>query len=66
MFGQRPSSLLEVSDPVVALALDEALAVRVLLDDARRHKEASSSVPGMLPDGQRYETPSEALSGRVH
>jgi hypothetical protein len=61
-FGQRPSSLLGLRDPVVALALDQALAVRLAIDEDRRAREARSGKPGMLPDGMRYETEGEILS----
>lgn len=63
MFGTRPSELLGLADPVVALALDEAVALRVIYEERRAQTKPGK---GAIPPGQRYETPGEALSGLVH
>lgn len=62
MFGQRPSSLLDVHDPVVALALDEAVALRLTYAE---QAQRSSKAKGDIPPGQRYETTEEALEGAL-
>lgn len=53
--------LLHEPDPVIALALDQAVALRVLFDEARAMKEAQAGKTGMLPPGMRYETEGEIL-----
>jgi hypothetical protein len=50
-----------VSDPVVAYAVDEAVALRLLFDEQARAQ--GSKARGTIPPGQRYETPDEVLSG---
>jgi hypothetical protein len=49
--------MLRIREPVVAYALDEALALRLLFDDVRAQAaaKAQSTGPG-LPPGYRYET----------
>lgn len=64
-FATRPSLLLGVGDPVVAYALDESIAMRLIYEE-RRAQDGARSKPGLLPPGQRYETPDEALSGLVN
>jgi hypothetical protein len=61
-WSQRPSSLLGVSDPLHALALDEALAVRLSIEEMRATQQATArqkaaTTPGVqLPEGMRYAT----------
>jgi hypothetical protein len=52
-WGTRPSLLLGEADPVVAFALDEALAVA---DDIALRKEAEAVRPDAVapPDDQRF------------
>jgi hypothetical protein len=50
----------------VALALDEALALRLLFDEQRAMNEARKGTVGALPPGQRYETEAEAVKGYVN
>lgn len=50
MFGQRPSQMLGVTVPLVALALDEALALRLLIEQGKEGKEGKERLSG----GQRY------------
>jgi hypothetical protein len=58
MWGARPSQLLSLRDDVTAFALDEALALRSLVE-----REVP---PAQLPAGQRYERPSDVpRRGRV-
>lgn len=67
---QRPSTLLALSDPVVALALDEALAARLAMADrdqrdltapagptARLHALLRGAGPRTDPEGLTYEDP---------
>lgn len=58
--------MIGVADPVLALALDKAVHVRLAADEARREKEAKTGTAGMLPPGQRYESEREILDGIVH
>jgi hypothetical protein len=51
-WGVRPSSLLTISEPVVALALDDALLQRLIAAHASTKPRAD--VPP--PPGSRYET----------
>jgi hypothetical protein len=57
----RPSSIVQVSEPLVALALDEALAERLAqreLEEARRRKNPSH---GYIEPGTRYEEPADIV-----
>ena len=79
-FGQRPSSLLGITEPRVALDLDEALhLVLVRAERADRAVAAGSPFgrldavlagrsPRRTPDGLRYEDPTslyrEAMAAR--
>lgn len=51
-WGVRPSALLTISEPVVALALDDALLQRLIA--AQRSTAPRADVPP--PPGSRYET----------
>jgi len=62
-FGTRPSVLLGVPDPVVAYALDEAIALRLLFDEQRARQDPSK---GSIPAGQRYEQPGDMIGAPVH
>lgn len=55
-FGKLPSELIGVPDPVIAYAVDEALALRLLFDEQAARRKKSK---GSIPDGQRYETPAD-------
>lgn len=64
-FGTLPSEMLKISDPVVAVALDEAIALRLTLDEKQQQERTSR--PGELPPGQEYESWQDAIdTGRVH
>jgi hypothetical protein len=65
-FGRRPSELLGEPDPVIALAVDEAVMMR--LHYAEQAGQASSKAKGEIPAGQRYESTDEILAttGHVH
>lgn len=52
-FGARPSELLGLSDPVVAYAVDEAVAIRLRADEQRAEQAAGK---GSIDPNQRYET----------
>lgn len=54
-WGVRPSSLLTISEPVVALVLDDALHLRLdrLRAESRAQAQGSRSVP---PPGFRFES----------
>lgn len=54
MWGQRPSTLLGIQDPVVASALDEALAVRLIQFTSTLGPPGAAVGPP--PAGMRYET----------
>lgn len=64
-FGQLPSVL--VARPPVALALDQALALRLALADrAAQEAAATGKKPGPgIPPGQRYEDLDEALAAEL-
>ena len=63
-FGCRPSSLAGIEDPVVAYALDEALAVRLAANEAEARERRGK---GTIPTGQQYESWQDAISeGRVN
>jgi hypothetical protein len=65
-WGVRPSSLIGVTDPVVALALDEALAVRLYQQAASQPAPGASSYqPAARLPWATYEEPQQswALSG---
>lgn len=61
-WGQRPSQMLGLTEPVTALALDEALAVRLTIEEMRAMTQGSkrqqaANLPGQqLPEGMRYAT----------
>jgi hypothetical protein len=66
-FSFRPSRAFRITDPAVALDFDQALAHRLLFDEARAAAEARSGRQGELPPGMRYETEAEILqAARVH
>ena len=54
LFGQRPSALLGVTDPRLALVLDDALAQRLLAHQAAQQRPGRYSPP---PPGTTYEDP---------
>ena len=66
MFGQRPSALLGEFDPVLALAVDEAVMLRMTYAEQAQH--TTSKAKGAIPAGQRYESTDEILAtaGPVH
>lgn len=55
--------MLQIEDPVVALALDEAVALRLAIDEAEARKAPGQ---GSIPDGQEYESWQDAMNGPVH
>lgn len=56
-FGQSPAKdYLGIGDPVVAYALDEAIALRLLFD-----RQPKRALRGSIPAGQVYEQ-----AGMVH
>ena len=59
-FGRSPArDYLGVEDPVLALAVDEAVALRLAFEEqAQRSKK---HLKGSIPEGQRYETVEESL-----
>lgn len=74
MFTSRPSTMLGPLPPLVALALDEALALRLLLSEKKAIEDAKSpSRPwGPIAPGLVYESLDAALTaeldarGQVH
>ena len=64
-WGSRPSQLLGIGEPVVAFAVDEALAIRLQLaeleaqDEARRRAQRRKAPDDVLPDGLRFERPED-------
>ena len=58
-WGRSPSDYLEVVDPVLRYAVDEAIAMRFAIAQAEARKVKGK---GALPVGQRYETPGEILA----
>jgi len=54
-WGLRPSSLLQERDEVCAFLLDEALAVRLHVEELNAMPKASNKLPG----GLRYEVPAD-------
>ena len=57
-WGRSPSEYLEVDDPVLRYAVDEAVAMRLAIATDQRKPVGK----GTLPPGQRYETPGEILA----
>lgn len=63
-FGQLPSVL--VGRPPVALALDQALALRLALADRAAQEAAAGKSPGPgIPPGQHYQDLDEALAAEL-
>lgn len=54
MWGVRPSSLVTISDPVVAYEVDVVLASRLL--QAQKPGQRAKADPDVLAAGLRYET----------
>jgi hypothetical protein len=52
-FSQRPSQMLGLTEPLVALALDEALALRLLVESPA---SAAGRSRHNLPEGQVFAT----------
>lgn len=52
-----------MADPVVAYAVDEAVALRLLFDE--QAARARSKLKGQIPSGQRYETAAD-IAAPVH
>lgn len=49
--------MIPITDPVVAIAFDEALALRIAFDDERAREQAKQTSGSVdLPPGHRYET----------
>lgn len=55
--------LLGVPDPVVAYAVDEAVALRLLFDEQRARAPKKK---GSIPDGQRYEQSVDMIGAPIH
>lgn len=54
--------MLGIPDRVVAYAVDEALALRLLFDEQRAQKKPTK---GDIPAGQRYETPADVFDAAL-
>jgi hypothetical protein len=57
----RPSELAGVSEPLVALALDEALAERLAAAEVEQARRSKNPSHGWIEPGQRYEEPSDIV-----
>lgn len=64
VWHRSPSELLSIEDEVIAYALDEAVALRLIFD--RTPASSSNKAKGTIPAGQRYETPADMVGARVH
>lgn len=53
-FGTRPSTLLTITDPVLALLVDEAVALRLAFRQMG-DRRSESPARGKLPKGLQYE-----------
>lgn len=53
--------MIPISDPVVAIAFDEALALRIALDDEQTQRAARQPGSVDLPPGSRYETVADVI-----
>ena len=63
-FGRLPSELLGVVDPVVAYAVDEAVALRLKFDGERARDAASGK--GTIGPDERYETIGDVYASGVN
>lgn len=55
-YNQPPSALLGITEPLVALAVDDALWLRLMIwkDEQVRLAEYRSKAKGSIPAGQHY------------
>lgn len=66
-WSQRPSQLLQITDPRLALALDDALALRLNLERQQANDVSAwqSKAKGEAPPGMVHESAQDALRAEL-